>query len=102
MNSSPEASDRCKLPMLEKMLDMASQQNLAEFVITQPNHICCNGFNDACCLNDYNCISDPVSPAICLNDDTGTQMAFKACSPIICPGLQSTGQFPHERDNGNV
>jgi hypothetical protein len=81
-------------PQFEKMPDTTSQQNLAEFVITRPSHICCNGFRGGCRLDDPSCTISPMSttPATCIDDKpflgrSGTEAAFQAFAPTICQEL---------------
>ncbi|KAE9216200.1 hypothetical protein PF004_g14525 [Phytophthora fragariae] len=82
-------------PLLEKMPDMTAQKNLVEFVITQPSHICCNGFSGGCILNDSNGVQDSivgVPAATCLDEEpflgsSGTRAVFEKLAPTICAPL---------------
>lgn len=93
-------------PLFEKMPDMTAQQNLVEFVITQPSHICCNGFNGACMLNDSNCVEDSIvsiPAATCLNEEpflgsSDTRDVFEKFAPTIYtplpPGFKPISTMP--------
>ncbi|EEY55183.1 uncharacterized protein PITG_09076 [Phytophthora infestans T30-4] len=52
---------------MEQLPDMAPLQNLVEFVVLRPNHLCCNGFLGACNLSHVSC-----------------QKAFERFAPLIC------------------
>ncbi|ETO70105.1 hypothetical protein F444_13399 [Phytophthora nicotianae P1976] len=88
------------LPSMEQIPDMAPLQNLVEFVVLRPNHMCCNGFLGTCNLSHISCQSYPSSrtpAASCIMNDTdphfpvtpylgnnGTQTAFEKFAPLIC------------------
>ncbi|GMF13441.1 unnamed protein product [Phytophthora lilii] len=88
------------LPRMETLPDMSPLQNLLEFVLLRPNHICCNGFLGPCDLNHISCQSYPLAQipaATCLVDETnpslpatpflgsaGTRSAFKKFAPLVC------------------
>ncbi|KAG7379170.1 hypothetical protein PHYPSEUDO_008921 [Phytophthora pseudosyringae] len=89
------------LPSMEQLPDMAPLQNLVEFVVLRPNHMCCNGFTGPCNLSHLSCQSYPSAStpaATCLANDTalgllpvtpylgnvGTRNAFEGFAPLIC------------------
>ncbi|KAL3670897.1 hypothetical protein V7S43_004082 [Phytophthora oleae] len=88
------------LPRLERIPDLSPLQNLVEFVVFRPSHLCCNGFVGPCNLAHVSCQANLLlgtSPATCLtgekNADTpftpflgssATQKAFEKFAPSIC------------------
>lgn len=77
-------------PQLEKVTEMASLENLKEFVITAQSRICCNGFLGACDVNDSICRTNLVSEGpTCLHEapflgSKETQSVFKLFEATIC------------------
>ncbi|KAE9019066.1 hypothetical protein PF011_g5989 [Phytophthora fragariae] len=49
------------MPNMEQLPDMSPLQNLIEFVLLRPNHICCNGFMGLCNLSHISCQSYPLA-----------------------------------------
>ncbi|ETO70068.1 hypothetical protein F444_13405 [Phytophthora nicotianae P1976] len=88
------------LPRLERIPDLASLENIEEFVIFRPNHVCCNGFMGPCNLSHVSCQANTLlgtSPATCLMNDqnsnlpvtpflgsAATQKVFEDFAPCIC------------------
>ncbi|EGZ08905.1 hypothetical protein PHYSODRAFT_318763 [Phytophthora sojae] len=81
------------MPNMEQLPDMSPLQNLLEFVLLRPNHICCNGFMAPCNLSHVSCQSYPlvnIPAATCLMNidpflgSIGTKSEFEKFAPAIC------------------
>ncbi|GMF13437.1 unnamed protein product [Phytophthora lilii] len=71
---------------MDKLPDFAPRQNLVEFVVYRPNHICCNGFMGKCDLNHASCQANRLS-----NTSTATCLLNSAEPNLpITPFLGST------------